>query len=634
MREKILVDLLYETISPVSLDELSHAMNLSESTIRKLIKEINDGKNGFSILIERGRGYSLNVEDYKVFERYRSQLDEKIDLNNVDQRAEALLFYILQSDNYVTIEELMDSILVSRSTISKDLKIVEEKLSEFHLAIEKRPHYGVKVIGEERELRRAFSRYVLQSKFYIKPTKAYKKFLESIDTKSLEEYFRSLLTVHQLETSEVVFENLLTHLKIVLFRVKQNNLIKSREVVIKGVEKTYYIVAKTLVNWIKEKYDLDIPEQEIQFLSAHISAKSRSNEIDPQKKEDLLKNLRRILEQLDDEFQTTFSRDVELREGLLLHIYPLLDRLYYNLQLDNPLIDEMKLKYTNVLVVAFRFGELFEQMYGYTLTRDEIAYIALHLAAHIEREKNNTLGKVKRIVVVCSTGGGSANIIRMKLERVFSEAFVIALSNKKALKIEEDLPDVILTTGAMNIEVEDVPIIPIKNFLDETEIKRIVDTIAFHFSEETMNRRMLSLRSLFSEDYFQRTSETNYLTIIKQQSKEMIQSKVASEKFTDYVLEREMKFSTIYDKGIAGPHPIKLNGYKNSIGVTILDKPIEWQGKQVKMIWLINLKQGHLFLHKEISRLLSHLMENDLARHNVLRSESFDQFMAELEKLM
>lgn len=636
MREKILVDLLLNSKKPLKLPGIVRKMDYSESTIRNLIKDINDKKvtNGFMIRFKREKGYFLEIVDQNRFDNYISELNEEIDLYNTEQRVEATLFYILQTNGYITIAKLMEWIQVGRSTIINDLKSAQKILAKFNLELEKKPHYGIAVKGKEQDFRRAFSKYVLQSKLYIKPTKQYGNFLRSLEMDKISHYFRSLLLAHQLTTSEVVIENLLIHLKIVMFRVKQANTIKKDKLIIKEINPVYYEFARELTQWIEVEFKITLPEEEIQFLAAHISAKANTVNMDVNRKKQLFNDLRFILKRLDEEFLTNFSTNDELIEGLLLHIYPLLNRLYYNLQLENPLIDELEVKYTNVFIVALRFGELIEKKYDYSLTRDEIGYIALHLAAHFEREKQVSLNKVKRIVVVCSTGGGSAQLIRLKLERIFPQALVMTVSNKNISSFKEDLPDLFLTTIPVTEKFDDIPIIHIKNFLDEIEVKRIVDKTALYISEKKTNHRILNIQSLFSENCFQTLEKGNYLEIIKKQGNEMIERGLASSGFTELVLEREERFSTIYDKGVAGPHPIRLDALKNTIGVTILKNPIIYKGKEVQVIFLINLKQDHLFLHKEISKLLIQLMDDEMTVNQLCSVNSFEQFMKIIEKLM
>lgn len=635
MREKILVDLLEESKVPVSLKEICNIMNLSESTIRNLIKEVKSTSkdDGFTINLLRGKGYILKITDHNLFKEYKKEKQANIDFLDVDQRVKLILFHLLQEDTYITMEDLLEHILVSRSTLSNDLNLVKDKLADFNLKVISKPHHGLIIKGREQDLRKAFSKYVLHSTFYVEATQKYKTYFNNFDTEKMDKFFRSLLIVHRLSVSEIAMNNLLVHLKIMIYRVQEKNFIKADQLIIKEIDEVYLEVANRLAEWFYEEQELDLPKEEIHYLAAHISAKSSSDEMNPKRRERLYKDLKEILFILDKEFQTNFYQDTNLIESLLLHMYPLLDRLYYNLQLENPLINEMKLKYTNVFVVAFRLGELIEEKYAFKLTRDEIGYIAFHLAAHFEREKQNTIDQVKRIVVVCSTGGGNAHIIKMKLESVFTRAIILTVSNRNMIGFQEDIPDLILTTIPLETQYIEVPIIHIKNMLDEQELNRIVDKTAYYLSQQSSDKNGFSLRSLFSRDYFQIIKEENYIDIIREQSQKMIDDGVAAENYTDLVLERENRFSTIYENGVAGPHPIKLNAIKNTIGVTILKEPIEWQDKEVQIIFLINLKVGHLFLHKEISKFLMQIIDQKELKDGILRVTNYEQFLSYIEQL-
>ncbi|WP_420874609.1 hypothetical protein [Paenibacillus macerans] len=80
------------------------------------------------------------------------------------------------------------------------------------------------------------------------------------------------------------------------------------------------------------------------------------------------------------------------------------------------------------------------------MSRDEAGYVALHFATHLERMKQQRLEQFRRIAVVCSSGGGSAHLIRLKLESIFPKASVITASITELDKLQDQPLDLILTT--------------------------------------------------------------------------------------------------------------------------------------------------------------------------------------------
>jgi len=637
MRTRNLIEiLLEERPNPITRADIAKRMNLSVSSIRSIIKETEEVglNNGFCIELQKGKGYILNITNDNYFKVF---IDEKqdydYDVYDVEKRLEMLMFYILQAHGYITVSQLEEKMLLSRSTIVKELKHVDQELSKFNLKLERKAHYGVIVSGSEQDLRKAFSKYVLGSIYYLEPAKEYKFFIENLEVKELRNVLGDGLAQNSFRITDIAFNNIVSHLKTLIFRVSQENFISNESFLTLEIDEVYLKVAIYVTSWIEERYQISLPESEIYYLAAHISAKSITSIIDTVEKNTIYSDIRNILVQLDQEFLTNFQDDLELQDALLFHMFPLLKRLYYNLQLENPLIEEIYTKYANIFVVSYRFGELIEAKYGFTLSRDEIGYLALHFATYFERLKNQSLNKIKRIVIICTTGGGSAHLLRLKIESVFSNAIVVTTSAQDISDFETDLPDLFLSTIPIGDRYQGVPIIHIKQFLDEIEIRHIRENVYMQFFEQNPDCQTLKISQLFSDKLFQRNPIGNYLEIIKNQSDKMILDGFATKDFTALVLEREQKFSTIYQNGIAGPHSMKLNAKIDSVGITILEEPIEWSGKIVQLIFLINLKQGHLFLHKEISRLLLYLIENKTIRKKLIKSLSFEQFIAEIEKL-
>lgn len=155
MREYTIVNILYTRKSPVRMSELIAEVGLSERTLRDVIRALDKTgeANGFGIRMIRGQGYLLEIGDEAKFSSYQEkgmlQLDQ-VDLDNKQSRQQYLLFYLLQNDNYQSMDNMAEEIGVSRSTIISDLKEVEQRLAAFRLSLKRRAHYGMKIEGKSK----------------------------------------------------------------------------------------------------------------------------------------------------------------------------------------------------------------------------------------------------------------------------------------------------------------------------------------------------------------------------------------------------------------------------------------------------------------------------------------------------
>lgn len=615
----------------VSKSLLIKEMNLSESYIRRLIRETNQEgeKYGFKIKLIKGKGYFLNISKVKLFENFIERIDESdVDLYNMEDRIRLILFNILQAKKVFTYEEIAEKLSLSRATIIRDFKKVEEILNQENLELQRKAHYGIRIIGKESDYRKVFSKYVLGSDFFFEPAQEYYRFVRQFDSEGLRTVLKESLIEQNLKMSDVAFENVVNHIIILLYRVQNQNIISEDHNTVK-LKPVYYEFARKISRWIERHYAIQLPISEINLLAAHVSGKSTVSNLKKNESQELMERILLILYKIDEEFLTELTSDKELHESLLLHMYPLLNRMYNNFLLNNPIIDDIYKKYTNVFLLSIRFSELVEEDQGFTISRDEIGYLSLHFAAHFERIKQSKMANFKRIVVVCSTGGGSSQLLKLKLENIFPNAIIFTSSSFELERFKNESPDLILTTIPLENKIENVPVFQITQWLSEKDIGQIRERIVFYSGQ-----KKTELKNIFFEELYYKTNTTDYKKILQELSKDVIKKGYAPKNFEDEVLKRESKFSTIYERGIAGPHALTLNAIKNSISVAILEKPSEYKGREVKIVFLINLQPGYLFLHKEISKLLLFLMENEQALKVLINANSFQHFKLELDRIL
>lgn len=69
---------------------------------------------------------------------------------------------LLQTTEFQTIDMFADSLMISRSTVLSDMVEVERQVRIFDLKVEAKSRYGVRLLGDETNFRRAFSYFLSQ----------------------------------------------------------------------------------------------------------------------------------------------------------------------------------------------------------------------------------------------------------------------------------------------------------------------------------------------------------------------------------------------------------------------------------------------------------------------------------------
>ena len=634
MREKLILEALKDG-GHVTMAELVRCLNVTDRTIRNEIKIINSigVKKGFSILNARGKGYYLEIYNEENFNAYLGSLDGFDDGVDKDLRVDRIVMILLTAKEYRTIDSIADDLGYSRSTIIKDLDDVKAKVKTFDLELEKRSGFGLKIKGAEFLIRKAMAKYIFNIDTFfgdeanVEDNELYQR---------VEEIFIKGIIEHDIKISNLAVENILYHLKTLILRLKRENFLTecNSEILDSVNYEAYEKISIKVCNEIARSLNMMIPSREIDYLTTHIVLKSEYSSLDEKFKAKLEEEVTEILIELDKYYGTEFIENNELESNLVMHVYSLINRARNNVQLSNPLLEEVNTRYPIVVSIAIAFVDKLCEKYKMVVLKDEIGFIALHFATHFEKVKENKLSNIKKIAVICSSGGGVAYLIKLKLERIFSNAVIKSFSNIHTGEITKDKFDLVLKAVDFDRDFE-IPTVLVKNFLDDNEldsIKRHLESSFEHGNEfvsvDDYVEDIISFKEL------QGGAKLSYIEFLKNESKILLDKGFVGEDFESLVLQREDKLSTAYVKGLAGPHAIEMNAMQDSINITIFKEPINWGEKKVQIVFFISMKKGSLDLHKTVSKIMLKLIEKDRLRKEVLSAGSKKQFMNLIREYM
>ena len=273
------------------------------------------------------------------------------------------------------------------------------------------------------------------------------------------------------------------------------------------------------------------------------------------------------------------------------------------------------------------FAQKLEQTYDVSISQDEIGFIATYFAAHMERNVRNMLSKFNKIAIVCSTGGGSAFLIKLKIENLFSGKDIRTFSFFQEDALLEYHPDVIFTVTDLYHKF-DVPIIKIKELLDDNDILKIRNM--FNLGKENVIENIGMLATLMKKEcFFVFEEDMKYEDVLKVMSKNVERLGLASSGYESSVLLRESYVSTIYKNGISIPHPLTNFAKENLISVGI----VKSKNSLAKIVFMANLLKDNNPLLQEITRILFDVMENENHVNFLMEANSFEDFTMRLYTL-
>lgn len=620
MRELNIINELLTTSNYLSLEYFMNKYSISKRTLQNefsYLANISKDK-GFHLIQKRGRGYLLEIEDKVRFDRFITELNLIASRPKVS--AENIVAYVTLNDCYVTMDNLIGLFKTSKSTIKSYNGEVDEYLKGYNLKMERRAHYGIRIEASLKKRRN------LLVDLYIKNNKIIKTTIDNDIHEGFEEvrnYLIDTLRKQELVINYTELTQLVDWLKVTIYINIKSNIPICEE------------CDMELVNIINKCFKVGISLDDINEFENLIKSKSRACTKGSNNLELLEQEISNFFIGIDKCNKTHFNDDKEFKKLLISHVIALINRLNFKISYTNPIIDELSIKYPMIFNIAIAFGDMLKEKYGVYASKDEIGFIATYFILHIEKETIEKLNKYNKISIVCSSGGGSAQLIKLKIENLFSYSSIKTFSVLQMKELEEYNPDIIFSIANLNNMNINAPIIYIKELLDDYDILNIKQIVMFEkFDEAYVDKtKEYYLKKFFDPMYFSIDEESqDYIECLKTMSQKIESCGIGGDNYSDYILKRENFASTIYLNGIAIPHPIEMQANKDLISVKIFKKPIMYNGKKVSIIFMISLKKDNLGFHKGITNDLFEIMNNLEMVQAILKVSSFKEFIAQINR--
>ncbi len=619
-RQQILLRKLLLANGQVALvQNLAKELDCSEKTIRndlQIVESFLEEQSNGQLIRKPGVGVSIEISDYEkqeVLSLIQSENNAaKRSVLDVTEQKE-ILYQLLIHEN-VSIQKLTDRYFVSHTTIKKVIDEIDAWLRTINVQVKTKQKVGIVVEAAEKDIRIA-----IQHIDYYKEKKGSPSFsfvyqqVHEHERRALDQSFLTFIRDYQIPLTDESIKNLKTYMIVMMKRLKTNHMVEISEDHLAFItKKQEFQWIEKLVEDLEEIFLIKVPEHErvyltMQFLGAkfqdrHGDVSHFDADVDQQAEwlTDVLTKRLSVLALMP------FGHDETLKEGLKVHLYSVINRLKYELPVQNPLASDIKQMYPFMFDALITVLQDVEEELPYQIPEDEVAFLTLHYQASVERIRGERQFN-KKIVIVCHMGIGVSEILRSKIAASFHATDIVATlpQNKLELFLKEQSVDLIVSTMPLEDEkIRHVMITPLFNEHDKNKLRNALLGKSQGTSDSV-------LRSYIKDDYiFLDLAIEHRFELIEKLSERLVHDGLVEEDYGHQALIRERAAATAIGGGIAIPHGDPDLVKESAIVIATLKEPITWGTETVSLIFFLVLKQESSDKRRKLFHQLSRLAGN------------------------
>ncbi|UUX33528.1 BglG family transcription antiterminator [Fundicoccus culcitae] len=464
---------------PITINEIAQKFSVTERTIRSDIKSINEfltENNLKTLQVNKNRIIiNLSNEEIRKFENINKPIDYYS--NSQLRLLDLILSFTFGEVKFIYRKQ--EEYNISKSTIDSDVKIVRELLEKYHLSLNNQTTKFIEVIGNEKAIRVMVFNVINKIIGVVDITNDAKN--QTPERRILFQYLplKSFLTISDLynkyidSDNDVMYKNqTILYLIIWIHRLKNGYKLQGEYFSEEKLDTTFDSLFKEII----EQFDIAISVSEkhyIKLINETLDSESY-NEFSEWSRGQIITI--DLIEYVQDKLNIEFERKDELFSGLFKHIIKLINRIKNNIQIVNPLTDEIKSNNEKLFntIKSFKYQE---QDYFNNMTDDEIAYLAIYFLVSLSKNRQNNV-YIFNAVVFCNYGKATSQLIAHMLEENFNVKVIANLSTDEITLINK--LDVDIAFSTINIQLDTIPLLIIDSILIKENYGKIQRFLDIH----------------------------------------------------------------------------------------------------------------------------------------------------------
>ncbi|MCH4889526.1 transcription antiterminator [Acidaminobacter sp. JC074] len=502
-RKKQILAILIREDAYVTAANISKELSVSRRTILRELASVEEWLNQQGIDLKKvtGKGMCITVD-----QDVRSELSKQLDHEKVDhtytpyERQRKILLELLNASQPLKIFYFSHMLGVSEATVSYDLDKIDTWLASYHLNLIRKPGFGIVIEGRESNFRKAiihlFNEYFDRGELlhlikddFIDQNTLYKKtsvkntLLDVVGYSLLESIEEALKVSNALEAYQLAdnaYASLVIHLSLAIKRLNNGENIHFNHQKLEEIkESREFEMGYKIAKAIESTFSIMIPDDEIGYIAMHLQGArlrlTRNNRLEIKVQDyEVIYLIEKLIQEMETITGYILVGNQQLVSGLINHFGPAIARIKQGVEIKNPLLEEMKVRYPLYFNSVSKAVKILEKHLQVLIPDDEIAYLTMHFAAAVESIKKNASSYWK-VAIVCSTGIGSSKLLEARIKKQYKNMIIQSVLSSIELK-KQDLSEIDLIISTVKVEVNK-PIVVVSPLLLEEDMRRVENVL-------------------------------------------------------------------------------------------------------------------------------------------------------------
>ncbi|MCB5236195.1 MULTISPECIES: BglG family transcription antiterminator [Niallia] len=474
--------------------KLEKKFHLSRRQVSYSFQKINDWleSNNYPA-IKRTNGGKFIISPV-IMELFAEKTDEQADKHYIPsetERAQFILLYIISSDDELSLLHFTSALGVSKNTILRDMKTVQQMIEPYELEVSYSRMKGYELKGKEWNVRKLLVE-VLENILSIYNGEIYIQKFINVPKDNLITIKERLAEVECSLNLQFIDEriNLLPYiLAVILKRIQKGKVIQDfYHIDYRSLSDTKeFIAAEILIKDIKH-----IPKEEhlfmtLQLLTSKIlSAQFLADHQIPE----LTKALETFLHTFEYKACIAFKDKAALLERLVLHMKPAYYRMKYNLSTNYTMMEKVSEEFETIHFIVKDSIAPVEEYIGCPIPESELMFITIFVGGHLI-SSGETIQKKKKAVVVCPNGVSISRLMESTLRELFPEFyFHQALSIREFHQLNYQV-DIIFSPVPLQTDTKQFVINRILSDFEKVQLRQRVLREIFDLNTNVINIEQL-----------------------------------------------------------------------------------------------------------------------------------------------